>query len=219
MKNRSICSIAICLLTYCALSVYSRAQAPASQSTDSTAPAAAPASPAQSGVSAASGHADNTYVIGADDVLSINVWNEPNLTRQVPVRSDGKISLPLIGELQAAGNTPSQLDQDITTALKNYIADPQVAVIVQEIKSRTFNILGMVTKPGAYPLTARITIVDAIAMAGGFRDFAKRKGVYVLRQTRSGGQARIGFNYDRFIKGKNITQNITLQPHDTVVVP
>jgi polysaccharide export outer membrane protein len=162
---------------------------------------------------------DSTFVIGADDVLAISVWKEPDVSRSIVVRSDGKISLPLAGEIVAAGQTPLQLEQEITTRLKNYITDPQVTVIVQQINSQKFNILGQVTKPGAYPLSAAATIVDAIAAAGGFRDFAKKKGIYILRKNTSGVEVRIPFNYQDFIKGKNTSQNIAIQPHDTIIVP
>jgi polysaccharide biosynthesis/export protein len=162
---------------------------------------------------------DDSYVIGDDDVLSINVWKEQDLTRAVPVRSDGKISLPLVGELQAAGQTPLQLEGAIADKLRNFITTPEVTVIVQEIKSRNFNILGMVTKPGSYSLVQASTVVDAIAAAGGFKDFAKQKSVYVLRQGPGGTETRLPFNYKDFIKGKNPEQNIKLEPHDTVVVP
>jgi polysaccharide export outer membrane protein len=164
-------------------------------------------------------HPGDTYIIGDEDVLSINVWKDQDLTRVVPVRSDGRISLPLVGEMQAAGRTPAQLEADLKAALRAYISDPQVTVIVQEIKSRSFNILGQVTKPGSYALTADTTIVDAIALAGGFKDFAKKKGVYVIRQDVNGRETRIPFNYESFIKGKNTVQNIQLKPHDTIVVP
>ncbi len=164
-------------------------------------------------------HADDSYIIGGDDVLSISVWKEPDLTRVIPVRSDGKISLPLIGEVQAAGRTPAQLQQDIEVSLRSYITEPQVTVIVQEIRSEKFNIFGQVGKPGSYPLAAGTTIVDALALAGGFRDFAKKKSVYVLRQNPQGGESRIPFNYQEFIKGKNVSQNIKIRPHDTIVVP
>ncbi len=162
---------------------------------------------------------DDTFFIGNDDVLAISVWKEPDLTKQIPVRSDGKISLPLIGDIQAAGRTPSQLEIDITEKLKSYITDPQVAVIVQQINSLKFNILGQVIKPGLYPLTAGTTIVDAIATAGGFKDFAKKKGVYILRPSPGGSDLKYGFNYQDFIKGKNTKQNIMIKPRDTIIVP
>jgi polysaccharide export outer membrane protein len=162
---------------------------------------------------------DNSFVIGNDDRLAVNVWKEPDLSRTIPVRSDGKISLPLVGEMQAAGRTPLQLEEEIGTKLKNYITDPEVTVIVEQINSQKFNILGQVAKPGSYPLAAATTVLDAIAAAGGFRDFAKQKDIYILRQSTGGRETRIAFNYKDVIKGKNPAQNIKLEPHDTVVVP
>jgi polysaccharide export outer membrane protein len=164
-------------------------------------------------------HSDSSYVIGANDVLAINVWKEPDISRSVPVRSDGKISLPLVGELQASGQTPPQLEQEITKRLQSYISEPEVTVIVTDSKSQKVNILGMVTRPGAYLLTSSTTVLDAVAMAGGFKDFAKQKSIYVLRQAPDGTQQRIPFNYKDVIKGKNPEQNIRLQAGDTVVVP
>ena len=164
-------------------------------------------------------HSDSSYVIGANDVLAVNVWKEPDISRSVPVRSDGKISLPLVGELQASGQTPRQLEQEISTRLKNYISEPEVTVIVTDSKSQKINIMGMVTRPGAYLLTSSTTVLDSIAMAGGFKDFAKQKSIYVLRQSADGKQERLSFNYKEVIKGKNPEQNIRLQAGDTVVVP
>ncbi len=162
---------------------------------------------------------DDSYVIGDADVLSISVWKEPDISKQVPVRSDGKISLPLVGEVQATGETPLQLEQAITDKLKGYMTDPEVTVIVEQINSRKYNVFGQVMKPGSYTITAGTTIMDAIAAAGGLRDFAKKKGIYVLRQSPGGVEARFDFNYEKFIKGKGPTQNILLKPHDTIVVP
>jgi polysaccharide biosynthesis/export protein len=164
-------------------------------------------------------HSDDSYVIGANDVLAINVWKEPDVSRSVPVRSDGKISLPLVGELQASGQTPRQLEQEISKRLQSYISEPEVTVIVTDSKSQKVNILGMVARPGAYLLTSSTTVLDAVAMAGGFKDFAKQKSIYVLRQALDGTQKRIPFNYKDVIKGKNPEQNIRLQAGDTVVVP
>lgn len=168
---------------------------------------------------AASAPHNSSFVIGNDDVLAINVWKEPEVSRSLPVRSDGRISLPLVGEIQAAGRTPLQLEQEITRGLHAYITDPEVTVIVQEIHSQQFNILGEVFRPGAYPLTRTTTVLDAIAIAGGFRDFAKQKDVYILRQNPGGGESRITFNYKDIIKGKHPAQNLVLEPRDTVVVP
>lgn len=162
---------------------------------------------------------DDSFVIGNDDLLAINVWKEPEISRSVPVRSDGKISLPLVGEVKAAGETPLKLEQDLATKLKNYIDEPEVTVIVQQINSQKFNILGNVSRPGSFALTNSLTVLDAIALAGGFRDFAKQKSIYVLRENSDGTATRIAFNYKEVVKGKNPEQNIKLEPRDTVVVP
>jgi len=162
---------------------------------------------------------DDSFVIGANDVLAINVWKEPDVSRSVPVRSDGKISLPLAGEIQASGLTPLKLEQDIASKLQSFISEPEVTVIVQQINSQKFNILGMVSKPGSYSLTNSSTVLDAIAAAGGFRDFAKQKSIYVLRRNPNGTEARLPFNYKDVVKGKNPDQNVKLQPNDTIVIP
>jgi polysaccharide export outer membrane protein len=161
----------------------------------------------------------DSYVIGAEDILSINVWKEQEMSRQVPVRPDGMISLPLLGDVKASGLTPLQLQDLLATDLKKYISDPQVTVIVTQVNSLAFNVVGEVLKPGYYPLTRRMTVLDAIAMAGGFRDFAKIKKIYVLRSEADGKQVRLPFNYKNVVKGKNASQNIELQPRDTLVVP
>jgi polysaccharide biosynthesis/export protein len=163
-------------------------------------------------------HEDN-FVINADDVLAVNVWKEPEISRTVTVRPDGKISLPLVGELQASAKTPKQLEDEIGTKLSGFIAEPAVTVIVQDARSRRFNILGQVAHPGSYPVIESATVLDAIAVAGGFRDFAKQKSIYILRANANGTQTRIPFNYKEVIAGKHLEQNIKLQPHDSVVVP
>jgi len=162
---------------------------------------------------------DDSFVIGNDDVLAINVWKEPDVSRSVPVRSDGKISLPLVGEVQAAGQTPAKLEVEIASKLRSYITDPEVTVIVQQINSQKFNVLGQVLHPGSFVIVNSPTVLDAIALAGGFRDFAKQKSIYVLRQGPNGRPIRLPFNYKDVIKGVNPAQNVKLQPRDTVVVP
>jgi polysaccharide biosynthesis/export protein len=179
---------------------------------------AAASNPGTPSVASNTAHDDN-FVIGNDDVLAISVWKEPELTKSVPVRSDGKISLPLVGEMDAAGHTPRQLEQQITDKLKNFITTPEVTVIVEKVNSRKYNVLGEINKPGSYSLTASTTVMDAIATAGGFRDFAKKSGVYVLRKGPDGHEANLKFNYKDFIKGKNPAQNIKLEPNDTIIVP
>lgn len=215
-KTSATARFAVILLVLAsgALLAQSGSEAPAN-------PAATPttAAQAQNVETGATKAHDDTFVIGNDDVLAVNVWKEPDVSRSIPVRSDGKISLPLVGEVQATGRTPLKLEQEIAARLKNYIAEPEVTVIVQQINSQKFNILGMVNRPGSYPISNSATVLDAIALAGGFRDFAKQKAIYVLRQNPDGTQARLAFNYKEVVKGKNPTQNIKLQPRDTIVVP
>lgn len=161
---------------------------------------------------------DPNYVIGAQDVLDIDVWKEAELTRSVPVRPDGKISLPLLNDVQAAGLTPTQLSEEITTELKKFITDPQVTVIVTEINSQRVYILGEMTRPGAYPLLPGMTVLQALSSAGGFTPFANSKKIYVLRGE-GGKQEKFPFNYKEVIKGKNTEQNIVLKAGDQIVVP
>jgi polysaccharide export outer membrane protein len=161
----------------------------------------------------------DTYIIGSDDVLAINVWKEPEISKTVPVRPDGMISLPLLGEIKARGLTPIQLEDQISDLLKKIMSDPQVTVIVSQVNSLSFNIVGQVMKPGYFPLTRPVTVLDAIALCGGFRDFAKQKKIYVLRTSPDGKEERLKFNYKEVIRGKNMAQNIQLQPRDTLVVP
>lgn len=212
MKRSVFASLLIWMLVWSAAGAV-LAQTPAGDDARPKTDAAAAAAPA-----AGKAH-DAQYTVGVDDVLAINVWKEQELTRSVPVRPDGRISLPLVGELQAAGRTPMQLEQEIATRLRNFITDPEVTVIVQQSNSQKINVLGQVTKPGAYAYTVAPTVVDAIAAAGGLRDFAKKKGIIILRSKAGGGQDRISFNYSDFLKGKNSAQNVKLEPGDTVVVP
>ena len=215
MCRQLVAMFIICIL----ISATLLGQTDAAKNTNNAKPAApaVPADPSPSG-SAVPAHND-TYIIGADDVLSINVWKEQEVSRTVPVRSDGKISLPLAGEVQASGETPLQLEKILAAKLQSFISEPEVTVIVTEIKSQKFNILGLVSKPGTFPLTSSLTVLDAIALAGGFRDFAKQKSIYVLRKSPDGGESRLPFNYKEVIKGKNMEQNIRVQPGDTIVVP
>jgi len=205
---------------YFAVSIGAWTQAVPERNPPVSAPQAAaqPAQPSDPGAAATRAH-DDSFIIGNDDVLAVSVWKEPDISRSIPVRSDGKISLPLVGELQATGRTPLKLEQDIAARLKNYIAEPEVTVIVQQINSQKFNILGQVNRPGSYPIAMAATVLDAIAVAGGFRDFAKQKGIYILRQNADGTQARLRFNYKEVVKGQNPDQNIKLQARDTIVVP
>ena len=205
---------ASCLCVLLSSSLWGQAAANDKQSSAPAQKASAPASDS----SAAKAH-DDSFIIGNDDVLAINVWKEPDISRSIPVRSDGKISLPLVGEVQAAGRTPLKLEQEITSKLQSFISQPEVTVIVQQINSQKFNVLGMVAHPGTFLITNSPTVLDAIALAGGFRDFAKQKSIYILRQNADGTETRIPFNYKDVVKGKNPEQNVKIQPRDTIVVP
>jgi len=161
---------------------------------------------------------DPTYKIGAQDVVKIDVWREDQLTRTVPVRPDGKISLPLLNDIQAAGLTPMDLANIIRDGLKKYINNPQVTVSVSEINSRRIYVNGEVNKPGVYQLLPNMTVLQALSGSGGFTQFAKVKSLYILRNV-NGKPTRIPFNYKEAIKGKEAEQNIELQPGDVIVVP
>lgn len=162
---------------------------------------------------------NKSYIIGENDMLDIDVWKEKEISRQIPVRPDGKISLPLIGEIQASGLTPLQLQNNITQDLKAYIDNPEVTVIVDDPRSHNFNIVGQVARPGTYQLSEAMTVLDAIADAGGFKDFAKETKIYVLRPAQGGIRVRILFNYKKVIRGDDLQENVTLKPGDTIVVP
>jgi polysaccharide biosynthesis/export protein len=161
---------------------------------------------------------DPNYMIGAQDVLDINVWKEPEVSRTVPVRPDGKISLPLLNDVQAAGLTPTQLATQITESLKKFVANPQVTVIVTTINSQRIYILGEVTRPGAYPLLPGMTILQALSSGGGFTQYANSKKIYLLRQV-NGKQEKYPFNYKDAVAGRHAEQNIPLKAGDTIVVP
>ena len=221
MTVKNMCRQLVSMFVICILvSGTLLGQTDAAKNTNTNTKPGAPAVPADPNPSGSAVPAHNdTYTIGADDVLSINVWKEPEVSRTVPVRSDGKISLPLAGEVQASGETPLQLEKLLAAKLQGFISEPEVTVIVTEIKSQKFNILGMVSRSGTFPLTSSMTVLDAIALAGGFKDFAKQKSIYVLRKNPGGGESRLPFNYKEVIKGNNMAQNIKLQPGDTIVVP
>jgi polysaccharide export outer membrane protein len=160
---------------------------------------------------------DSDYVIGADDILRISVWKEPDLSETLPVRPDGKISMPLLNDVPAAGLTPLQLKDSITEKLKKFIADPRVTVVVTAMNSRRIFVTGEVVHTGPMPLLPHMTMLQALSQAG-FTQFANPKGIYLLR-SENGKQQKLPFNYKEVIKGNHPEQNIILKPGDTVVVP
>jgi polysaccharide export outer membrane protein len=159
------------------------------------------------------------YVIGPDDVLSIVFWRDKDMSADVVVRPDGKISLPLVNDVQAGGLTPSALRDSIETSARRFVEDPCVTIVVKEIKSRKVFITGMVEKPGPYPLNGPTTVVQLISVAGGLKEFTDGKRILIMRTDTAGRQVAHTFNYRQVLAGKNLAQNIELRPGDTVVVP
>jgi polysaccharide biosynthesis/export protein len=158
------------------------------------------------------------YVIGTDDVLSIVYWKDKDMSSDAQVRPDGRIALPLINEVQAAGLTPEQLREKITAESRKYMEDANITVVVRQINSRKVFITGEVSKPGPYPLTSATTVMQLISMAGGLREYADSKKIVIMR-TENGQPISLKFNYKDVTAGKNLQQNIQLKPGDTVVVP
>src|SRR5579871_5686144 len=154
---------------------------------------------------------DDTYVIGPEDVLNVNVWKEAEVSGSVPVRPDGKISLPLLNDIQAAGSTPMQLTNQITEKLKKFLTDPHVTVTVTAVNSRRVYIIGEVARPGAFPLQPNMTVLQALTSAGGPSPYAKTTKIYMLR-TENGVQTKVAFNYKEVVKGRSTEQNVTLKP-------
>jgi polysaccharide biosynthesis/export protein len=161
---------------------------------------------------------DTAYRIGPQDVVQIDVWKEPEITRTIPVRPDGKISLPLLNDVQASGLTAMQLAGVIRDGLTKYLTNPQVTVTVTQINSRRVFITGEVSRAGAIPLLPNMTALQALSSAGGFTQFARPKNIYILRVV-EGKQVKYPFNYKEVVKGKYEEQNILLQPGDVIVVP
>lgn len=158
------------------------------------------------------------YTIGPEDLLDVTVWNNAGISRTVPVRPDGKISLPLLDDVQAAGLTPNQLKDDLARRLRKYISAPEVSVIVREIHSLWVAVLGEVNKPGRYALKSRASVLDAIALAGGFSPYAARSKLVILRVAGSTVQ-RIPCNYNKVVAAQVEPESFFLQPGDTLVVP
>jgi polysaccharide export outer membrane protein len=179
---------------------------------------AAQASTAKTTDTAAKPTGEAEYKIGPQDVLRIDVWKEPEISRTIPVRPDGKVSLPLLNDLQAAGLTTMELAASISEALKKFINNPQVTVTLTEINSRRVYCSGEVTRPGALALLPNMTALQAISSCGGFTQFARIKSIYILR-VEGGKQVQHPFNYKEVVKGKKPEDNILLQPGDVIVVP
>ncbi len=178
--------------------------------------AQAPATPPD--VAAHAAVASPEYVIGPEDVLSIIFWREKDMSAEVAVRPDGKISLPLLNDVEVAGLTPTQLCDRITESAKRFVEDPNVSVVVRQINSRKVFVIGEVSKPGPYPLTGPTTVLQMIAIAGGLREYADAKHIIIMR-VNNGHTVGFPFNYRDVSNRKNLGQNLELKPGDTIVVP
>jgi polysaccharide export outer membrane protein len=162
--------------------------------------------------------AETDYLIGVGDVLEVQVWQEPDLSRTVTVRLDGKISLPLAGDVQAAGITTSELDQFLEKKFSALVAEPAVSVMLTENRSRRYFVVGQVGQPGEFPIEFPLTILQAISRSGGFQEWAKREEIKIVRRG-NGKEELLNFDYEAFVKGKNLQQNILIMPGDTIIVP
>lgn len=189
------------------------AQAESAQPSQSAKPAAP--SPGPANIASPGAAVDTkTFKVGPQDVLKVVVWREQDFTGLYTVHSDGKITLPLAGDIQAGGLTAEEIQRNVTAALSKLIQKPNVTVTVQQVLSQKYYMDGEIGRPGEYQLTAPTTVLEAISVAGGLREFANGKKIYILR-----GTERLHFNYKEVIKGKNLDQNVVLQPGDHVVVP
>jgi polysaccharide biosynthesis/export protein len=191
----------------------------AQQRAPSPRPAASPAAPAAAPAAApptfAAPATSPGYVIGRGDVLKINVWKEPDLTLEATVRLDGMITVPLVGDVQAAGRVPSQLATALVAGLARFVENPRVTVGVEKAYSARIYVVGEAVRPGEFPLAGGMTVLKALALAGGFKEFAKREDIIIVREDRS----VIQFNYRRVAEGKDVAQNVLLAPGDTIIVP
>jgi polysaccharide biosynthesis/export protein len=155
-----------------------------------------------------------SYIIGTEDVVAVSVWREPELTRLYVVRPDGKISMPLGGDVEVAGATPEQMRERVTAALSEFMTEPKVTVEIRQVNSKKFFISGEVGRPGPFSLVTPMTVLEALSLAGGLREFANGKKIVIMRN----GE-RLKFNYRDVLKGKNMEQNIPLKPGDHIIVP
>jgi polysaccharide export outer membrane protein len=198
--------IALALVAGAGLAAHAQQASPVSTTPASPVPASAPP-------------AITDYVIGPEDLLQITVWKNESLSRELAVRPDGKISMPLLHDIQAAGLTPMQLQEKLSTALGEFMPNPEVSVTVTDVRSYRISVLGEVVKPGVLQLKSDTTVLEAIALAGGFRDFASPSKIVILRKNGDGQTNKIPFNYNRVVKDNRAEGNVTLKSGDVVVVP
>jgi polysaccharide biosynthesis/export protein len=225
MSRRNVVSLAVLSMLVMLAAGVADAQGPATRGPRGAGGAEGAASPgpqtlAPTPMTGATAPISSAYVIGPGDMLSITVWKNDTLSRVVPVRPDGKISMPLLHDIQASGLTAMQLRDKISTALSEFMPNPEVTVSVTDVRSMRVSILGEVVKPGVLELRGETTILEAIAMAGGFKDFASPSRITVIRNDENGKSKRIRFNYNRAVSsGGSDEENLVLKSGDVVVVP
>lgn len=161
---------------------------------------------------------EKEYLIGVGDVLEIQVWREPDLSRTLTVRLDGKISLPLAGDVEAVGKSTSELDQFLEKHFSDLVTEPSVSVMLMESQSRRYYVIGQIGQPGEFPIDFPLTILQAVARSGGFLEWAKKDEIKVIRRI-NGKDEFLAFNYETFVNGKNLKQNVLIAPGDTIIVP
>ncbi|MEZ5398142.1 MAG: polysaccharide biosynthesis/export family protein [Bryobacteraceae bacterium] len=212
--GRAVFTIAVAAATTMA-PVWAQEQGQANQPAEGAKSSQTPEAAAGSGAASTAAPVDpRTYKIGAEDVLRIQVWREPELSSQVAVRPDGMITVPLVGEVQVSGLTPLELTDRLKTEFGKLVNSPVVSVEVFQVKSRKYYLSGMIARPGQYPLVVPVTVLEALTLGGGPTEWANKKKIVIMR-----GAERIKFNWNDVIKGKNLDQNIYLEPGDIVMVP
>jgi polysaccharide biosynthesis/export protein len=213
VKRATTAALIIGSLSASVLTAQQHTSTPAGPAAAGSAPATPPVAAPNSGATVPA-----DYLIGPDDVLAIVFWRDKDMSTEVVVRPDGKISLPLLNDIQASGLSPEQLRLQLTEAASKLIEEPTVTIVVKAINSRKVFVMGQVNKPGPYPLSGTTTVLQLIATAGGLLEYADEKNIRVMR-TENGKQASYKFNYKDVVQGKNLKQNIDLKPGDTVIVP
>jgi polysaccharide biosynthesis/export protein len=208
--SRSITVLLAASLLVSASGVHAQGQKPA---------AAGPAPAARPGVSVPAAALPADYVIGEEDVLGVLFWREADMSGDVTVRPDGRITLPLIGEVVASGKTPEALRTEIQEAAIKFLSDPNVTLLIRQLNSRKAYITGEVQNPGAFPLNGPRTVMQLISLAGGLTEFADAENITVMRTDKKGASQALKFNYKDVAKGRRLEQNVVLQPGDTVIVP
>jgi polysaccharide export outer membrane protein len=216
MYRRALVTFAVflCLLPAVSLPFTPSAQKPTQEKQEATAPPPASIQDEELKKTVGAPIDPRTYVIGAEDVLMIRVWREPDLTGMVGVRPDGMISLALLGDLQAGGITPEKLAERVKEGYTKYVTEPEVMVQVTQVNSKKYFVMGEVGRPGQYMLVVPTTISQALTIAGGFREYADTKNILILR-----GPKRYKFNYRDWVQGKNLGQNILLESGDQIIIP